>query len=256
MRDDERARRARSFGQVAELYDQWRPGYPDALFDDVAALARSGRVLEAGAGTGRATLALAQRGASIMAIEPDVAMAAVARRRTRGTRVVVQESTFEDCDAAPAAFDLVVAAQSWHWVEPRRGAAVAAHALRDGGSLCLWWNRPHDLSGPTWDAIDAAYAEHAPALDRHAAPRLQPDTEEQAEPAAGFAPWTSRTYDWTNTYDADSFIGLMRTQSSHVLLPADQRERLLAAIHAAITRTGAGSLVYPYRTLLLTAQVT
>ncbi len=32
---DERAQRALSFGQVAELYNQWCPGYPDALYADV-----------------------------------------------------------------------------------------------------------------------------------------------------------------------------------------------------------------------------
>ncbi|MFC9839116.1 class I SAM-dependent methyltransferase [Rhodococcus sp. NPDC127530] len=255
MRNDERERRARSFGQVAELYDRWRPGYPDALYDDVLSLAPAGRVLESGAGTGRATLGLAQRGASVLAIEPDPAMAAVARRRTQGWSVEVQESAFEDCSVAAAAYDLVVAAQSWHWVDPQRGAAVAARALRKGGSLCLWWNRPRDLSGPTWDAIDDAYAEYAPELDRRAASRLQPDTEEQAAPAAGFTPWASRTYNWTKSYDAESYTGLMRTQSNHVLLQPDQREKLLAAIHTAITDTGEGCLVYPYRTLLLTAGV-
>jgi len=52
--------RALSFGQVADDYDRYRPGYPDALYAAVLAP----RMLEAGAGTGRATLALAQRGAN------------------------------------------------------------------------------------------------------------------------------------------------------------------------------------------------
>ena len=40
------------FGQVAERYDRVRPSYPNALVDEVIALAGCGRALEVGAGTG------------------------------------------------------------------------------------------------------------------------------------------------------------------------------------------------------------
>jgi len=252
---DERAQRARSFGQVAELYDRSRPGYPDALYADVLRLGPGGRVIEAGAGTGRATLALARRGASVVAVEPDPAMAAVARLRVQGMEVAVMESTFEDCTPPAGTFDLVVAAQAWHWVDPERGAAAAARALRPEGALCVWWNRPGERAGPVWDVIDAAYAEHAPALDRRAALRRQPAIEAQAKPAPGFAAWTARTYDWSAIYDAVSYGDLVQTHSDHLQLAAPRRERLVDAIRAAITDAGGGRLEYRYRTLLLTAQV-
>jgi hypothetical protein len=56
-------------------------------------------------------LALATRGASVLAVEPDPTMAALARQPTRGLQVEVQESTFEDCEVQAEAFDLVVSAQ-------------------------------------------------------------------------------------------------------------------------------------------------
>ncbi len=252
---DDRAQRGLSFGQVAELYDQWRPGYPDALYADVLEFGRGVQVLEAGAGTGRATVELARRRASVVAVEPDAAMAAVARRRTQGMAVDFQESTFEDCIVATGTFDLVVAAQAWHWVDQDRGAAVAARALRPDGALCVWWNRPRDLTGPVWDAIHAVYAEHAPALDRRAGLRRQPAIEEQVEPAPGFKHWTTHIYDWTATYDAESYSGLLQTHSDHLRLPAPRRQRLIDGVRTAITRAGAGWLEYCYRTVLLTAQI-
>ena len=248
-------RRARSFGQVAELYERWRPGYPDALYADVLNLGPGGRVLEAGAGTGRATLALARRGASVVAVEPDPAMAALARARTLGMTVTVQESTFEDCTAAAGSFDLVVAAQAWHWVDRERGGAVAARALRPGGALCVWWNRPRELGGPVWDAIHAAYAEHAPALDRRTQLHQQPEQESEVAPAPGFTPWATRTYDWMASYDAESYSGLVQTHSDHLLLPPPQRERLVEAIRDAITCLGGGRLEYRYRAVLMSAHV-
>src|SRR4051812_20052945 len=140
--------RALSFGAVAEQYDRYRPGYPHALLDDVLAP----RILEAGAGTGRATRALAERGATIVAVEPDPAMAELVRARTQGLDVEVVVSTFEDYAPAPQAFNRVIAAQAWHWVDPPRAAQVAARALKPDGALCVWWNRANELTGPLWDA--------------------------------------------------------------------------------------------------------
>lgn len=252
--DDEWRRRARSFGQVAQRYERWRPGYPDALYEHVLQLTEDRRVLEAGAGTGRATVELARRGASVVAVEPDADMAAVARRRTADLPVEVRESTFEDFPAPLARFDLVVCAQAWHWIDPERGAAVAARALRPSGALCLWWNRPRELAGPVWDAIHDAYAEHAPHLDRRDQLRRQPRTESEAPPAPGFTPWWTRTFDWEAHYGAESYTGLLGTQSDHLQLPAPQRTRLLDAVAAVIREVGRGGLEYRFRTLLLHAR--
>jgi ubiquinone/menaquinone biosynthesis C-methylase UbiE len=72
------------FGEVAELYDRARAGYPEALIDDVISFAGgdgpSLRALEVGAGTGKATMGFATRGLEILALEPSADMAAVARR--------------------------------------------------------------------------------------------------------------------------------------------------------------------------------
>jgi ubiquinone/menaquinone biosynthesis C-methylase UbiE len=92
MRDDtphevRRAHLSRTFDEDAELYDRARPGYPSEVFDDLAKLAGIGpgcRVLEVGAGTGKATSPLAERGCRITAVELGADMAAVARRNLAG----------------------------------------------------------------------------------------------------------------------------------------------------------------------------
>ena len=71
--------RAKSFGAVADEYERMRPGYPAELVGDVVGFAFGtvDRALEVGAGTGKATLAFADRGIAVTALEPDKAMAAV-----------------------------------------------------------------------------------------------------------------------------------------------------------------------------------
>src|SRR3712207_1488740 len=81
---EERNRLRATFDQVAPLYDETRPTYPEALFDDVVSLSGVppvGRILEVGCGPGRATVPLARRGFHILCIELGENLAAAARRK-------------------------------------------------------------------------------------------------------------------------------------------------------------------------------
>jgi 2-polyprenyl-3-methyl-5-hydroxy-6-metoxy-1,4-benzoquinol methylase len=86
-------------------------------------------VLDVGAGTGIASIQLAKAGAQVLAVEPDARMAAVAR----GKGVHLEESTFEDWQPDGRTFDLVVFAQSFHWVEPCAALEKVSQILAAGG---------------------------------------------------------------------------------------------------------------------------
>ncbi len=75
------------FGDEAELYDQVRPSYPGDLIDDIVALVEKPvRAVDAGCGTGKATLMLAERGVGGVGVEPDPGMAAIATTKLRPFR--------------------------------------------------------------------------------------------------------------------------------------------------------------------------
>src|ERR1700720_2073379 len=93
--------RASSFGATAALYDQHRPDYPVELFD--ALLARSPtspQILDIGCGTGKVALPFLRRGNSILGLEPDPQMAALAR--SQGLQVEIAH--FETWDPAGRTF--------------------------------------------------------------------------------------------------------------------------------------------------------
>ena len=127
--------RSQSFGSAAEAYDRYRLGYPDQLVDE--AFRYAGRpvdsALEVGAGTGKATAVFAGRGIEVTALEPDLEMARVLARTTRGLPVQVVVSTFE---AFPVdrGFDLLYAAASWHWADPATRWSRAVELLVPGAS--------------------------------------------------------------------------------------------------------------------------
>jgi 16S rRNA A1518/A1519 N6-dimethyltransferase RsmA/KsgA/DIM1 with predicted DNA glycosylase/AP lyase activity len=65
--------RSLSFGAQAELYDRVRPEYPAESLDAILPVGAR-RVADVGAGTGRLTAALLERGLAVIAVEPDAAM--------------------------------------------------------------------------------------------------------------------------------------------------------------------------------------
>jgi len=75
----DRERLGGTFDQAAELYQDARPEYPDALFErlvEAAKLRRGDRVPEVGPGPGKATLHMVRRGLQVTAVEPGAALAA------------------------------------------------------------------------------------------------------------------------------------------------------------------------------------
>src|ERR1051326_4367553 len=119
---EERKRRRTPYDEIAQLYDQARPGYPEALFDDVVSLSGivpGGRILEIGCGTGKATVPLARRGYRILGIELGANLAAVAQRNLAGyPEAEVRIGAFEEWPVEGEAFDLVIAATAFHWLDP------------------------------------------------------------------------------------------------------------------------------------------
>lgn len=69
------------------------------------------RMLEVGVGTGKATVPFAATGVSLLGLEPDPAMAALAARNCAGCpNVAIVTSSFEDWPVERSAFDLVLSA--------------------------------------------------------------------------------------------------------------------------------------------------
>ncbi|HUY61129.1 MAG TPA: methyltransferase domain-containing protein [Candidatus Dormibacteraeota bacterium] len=236
------------FGEVAALYDRVRPAYPVACVDDLlrfAGLPAPGaRALDAGAGTGKATAALAARGVPVVALEPSRAMAAVARRRLAAwPGVTVRQAAFEAARLPAGGFRLVLAAQAWHWFEPATRWPRAAGLLEPGGALALLWNVPDWRAQPLRPALDAAYRRWAPRLDARTpgggGNHAVHDRPHQDPARRGwFGPMTRGTYRWHEIYPTAVYLDLLRTQSHHRLLAPADRERLLAAVAAVIDGDG------------------
>src|SRR3954454_24856542 len=99
-------------------------------------------------------------GLRVLGVEPDEAMAAVARNH----RIRVELARFETWDPAGRTFDLVTAGHAWHWVDPNSGLAKVASVLEPGGTVALFWNY-HAVHASLAEVFDGVYAVCAPELE-------------------------------------------------------------------------------------------
>jgi SAM-dependent methyltransferase len=81
---------------LADVYDQWFGAFEDAAIDTLAELAKGGRALELGIGTGRVALPLAARGIEVHGIDASAAMVAKLRARPGGESIAVTTGNFAD----------------------------------------------------------------------------------------------------------------------------------------------------------------
>lgn len=247
------------FGEVADDYDRYRPHYPDELFERLLAEADPAApvdaVLDIGCGTGRSAVAFAEHGLPGHAVEPDPAMAGVARTRLPETWTV-ETSDFEACGAGGRAdWSIITCAQAWHWIDHERGLARAHELLRPGGVLALFWNRPTFHADELRDEMDRCYDRHAPDMQsslrgRGAEPKGQVQGIDVEHPPEG---WSAVAFDelwWEMSYSTERWLGLLNTHSDHRLLDPDVRDALHAEIGAAIDAHG-GSFTLPYRVELI-----
>ena len=242
------------FDEIGDLYDRYRPGYPEELFKDLVSLsgiAACDRILEIGCGTGLATLPLARRGYAMSCLEPGPRLASIARKNlAEFSGIDVACETFEAWPCEVAAFGLVFSAQAFHWLAPELRFTRSAEALRPGGSLAVIGNAvvgdrsPFlDRDGRHREALDDVYARYAPSIQGPPVTGWyaeQGPIPELFSDSGCFGTVVARRYPWSYHYDTSEYMGLMETHSDHRLLPAEQRERLHDAIARALERFGGG----------------
>lgn len=224
------------------------------------------RALEVGAGTGIATRQFAAHGLIITAVEPDAAMAAVASERaaTDGSTVDMRITDFEHVEFDLRSFQLVYSGTAWHWADPTVSYVRAAEALRSGGALAAFWNRPMWDGNPVRPGLDAAYASVADAFKEVFPGPMNPiggavvlitgdQWEQELERSPELGDPQVRTFRWTQSYTRDDYLGLLGTHSDHIMIGDEQRARLFEGVAAAIDAAG-GSFEMTYEALLCLAR--
>lgn len=124
------------FSAVSAEYSAFRPRYPRALFEFLAAIARRRRLAwDCGAGTGQATVDLAEFFDQV--IGTDVSAEQIARAPTH-PKITWLVCPAELTPLAPGSVDLITVAQALHWFDHERFNAEVRRVAAPGAAIAAW----------------------------------------------------------------------------------------------------------------------
>lgn len=230
-----------SFGSAAAAYERGRPSYPPEAIDWLLP-AGARDVLDLGAGTGKLTTRLVERGLDVVAVDPIPEMLEVLRASLPRTLALL--GTAEEIPLEDNSVDAVLVAQAWHWVDPARAIPEVARVLRPGGRLGLVWNTRDERLGWVRELGRIIGRDSDPVRDKVTLP----------EPFTGVA---RHHVEWTNYLTPQALIDLVASRSYCITSPTEVRTktldqvRELLATHPALANSA--GLALPYVTVCVSA---
>ncbi len=239
--------RSLSFGSQAAAYERGRPSYPPEAIDWL--LPPGARdVLDLGAGTGKLTTRLVERGLDVVAVDPIAEMLEVLRTALPNTPALL--GTAEQIPLPDNSVDAVLVAQAWHWFDPDRAVPELVRVLRPGGRLGLVWNTRDERLG--WVKELGHIIGREDARDA-----FEGGIEGGVTLPEPFTDIANFSVEWTNYLTPQALIDLVASRSYCITSPAAvrtktlHRVRELLASHPALA--GSNGLALPYVTVCVRA---
>ncbi|MEO6835686.1 MAG: class I SAM-dependent methyltransferase [Candidatus Tumulicola sp.] len=146
------------FGNRARAYAAYRPSYPPEAVD--AVLAGLGdpcalEIADVGAGTGISSRLFAERGARVIAVEPNAAMREAAAAHPR---VAWRDGTAEHTGLAGGSVDAVVVCQAFHWFATPLAMSEFARIARRRAAILQYERDERDAFTKAYGNLVRAYA--------------------------------------------------------------------------------------------------
>ena len=142
------------FSRQADDYAKFRPRYPRALFEFVAANSSDKQLaLDCATGSGQAAVALAECFQEVIAIDASAQQIASAQPHER---VKYRVASAERSGLSASCCDAVTVGQALHWLRLDDFYAEAKRVLKPGGLLAVWTYQ-HLCVSPEIDAVVRRY---------------------------------------------------------------------------------------------------
>lgn len=239
---------SQAFNNIVADYEFARPGYPEALIEDVIAFAklkRGARLLEIGAGPGQATDPFVKRGYAVTSLEIGEKQVDFLREKYAAfPDFCAVHAPFEAYDAPEGSFDLVFSATAFHWIDPSYGIPKAYRLLKKGGAIALFWHLESIVRQRTelQNELSRIFQKHAPKLDDYVSPeegeRLHLERMAQMKTGNLFGPTETKTYRWSETYDAGRYLRLLNSYSDMHEIGEAARDAIFEDVAAYFARVG------------------
>lgn len=125
------------FTGKADVYEKFRPSYPDAMIDFLYENARCDFVADIGAGTGKFTRCLLKKPWTITAVEPNADMR---EKLSEIEGITIVNAPAENTGLADSSVGLVTTAQAFHWFDEELFKTECRRILTPNGQLAIVFN--------------------------------------------------------------------------------------------------------------------
>lgn len=139
------------FSGKADVYDKFRPTYPAELSDLLYSkfITPRSTIADIGAGTGKFSKLLLERGNTVYCVEPNEDMMKIARETLCTYRGFMPVCASAESTTLPDdSIDLITAAQAFHWFDKTEFARECKRISKDKAVCSLIWNS-YDTDDPT-----------------------------------------------------------------------------------------------------------
>lgn len=243
------------FDLASDYYDKYRPSYPAELINCIickSGVETNSKILEIGAGSGKATELFYNKGFDIYCIEPGENLVTVALEKFGDEgRVKYCTCRFEDWTEEKECFDLAFSAQAFHWVPKPIGFEKCANALKADGFIALFWNLYLTYNEP----IDNELEETGMFLlqsEESCEKRIESHIEE-IKSSGYFKDPIVYKFPWTQRYKAEEYIGFMKTGNAYLGANEKDRQEAEDKVRTIINKYG-GFITRKYLCVLFIAQ--
>ena len=227
------------FDSIPELFDKWRPRYSKELFDFIVkttGLGKGKRCLEIGPGTGQATDFALESGCDYTSIELGEHLTAFMKKKySERENFSIINADFEKYDFPSAYYDLVYSAAAIQWINQDIAYKKCFDIIKVGGYLAMFLVR-HNYKDSNLDL----YNEIQTAYDKFFVSD-QPYTRKFDYMKAkdyGFSSEEFFDFPGERIFSADDYIEYIGTNSDHIKLNENYRDKFFTAVHNAIVRHG------------------
>lgn len=248
------------FDKVAEYYDKFRPGYPKEIIATMVAktkLSNNSQALEIGAGSGKATDYFKDYGFLIRCIEPGENLVKNGQIKYKEySNIEFQCGRFEELEQGNENYDVLFAAQSFHWVPQPIGYQKCAEMLTENGYLALFWNMyiTYDNDADS-DLLKLSnkYGGFADFVNEEQCENRISSIVNAIQDSGLFDTPTIYKHLWKQDYTADEYYGFVLTGNRFLQLSDEVKEMARKEIEEHAIKFG-GKIVRPYLCVLYLAR--
>lgn len=239
-------KRNESFDEMAQLYDQVRPSYPEKLIEDIivkAGIKPEDKLLEIGAGTGKATVQLAKAGFRIHCIELGQNLADILKDKcVNYPNVTVDVGSFEEWEPEEEkSCDLIYCAQAFHWIDPKIKFNKCYDLLKDGGHIALFWYQGSGGVTKLGEEIDAVIRKYVPdypedEVEKDSYTETMEMRKSEILQSGLFKDLEVFEYPWESTLSMEMYLKALNSYSKFAIIESDIKSKLNKEIAEAINR--------------------